>query len=398
MNSKNGENMNIRFLDGLRGLAALVVMLGHARLLLWEGYSEGYKTHPEAYSTLDRAMMYGFSLFRVGHEMVILFFVLSGFVIHLRFSNREKRPPFDFKDFMVRRFKRLYPPLLFVLLLAFILDGIGKQYGWAIYAQQTPYASINRDIICESDPITLIGNLFFLMAVYVQPYGTTGVTWSLMYEWWFYVLYPVFYFLALRFGFRKVGLLVTGLFVVAVLMTDFRPLLLWRVLDYFVIWWMGASLVEIWRNRAGSTRRVYAVLPYLVVMLPAGFLMQGKDSDTLYAMANFAFGLGFMGLIAGLLRLKHQNIFIRFLEWIKPLGDCSYTLYLVHFTIFVFASGWLMARGGGFLPTHHFWVIGGSAFSVVLAYALHFFTEKPFISQKNKQPIKLANGHSGEPA
>ena len=256
--------MNIRFLDGLRGIAAFIVMLGHARLFLWEGYSTGYELHKEAYSALDKVLMFSFSIFRYGHEMVILFFILSGFVIHLRFSDRKKRVPIPVKTFWYKRLKRLYPPLLFTFLFAFILDSMGKSYGWSIYTQQTPYLNINRDISCVSDFTTLLGNLFFLMTVYVPPFGTTLVTWSLMYEWWFYILYPFFYFLTLQFGFKKTTYGIVLLFLLTFFKDLLAPLLLWKVLENFILWWMGACLVEIWTNRQGSTQKLYAFLPYLV--------------------------------------------------------------------------------------------------------------------------------------
>src|ERR1700733_11516002 len=78
------------FLDGLRGLAALYVVLGHARLLLWEGYSSGYALHPASYSKLQKLLVYAFSSVAFGHEAVLFFFVLSGLVIHLRYSRHLK--------------------------------------------------------------------------------------------------------------------------------------------------------------------------------------------------------------------------------------------------------------------------------------------------------------------
>src|SRR5438552_18554076 len=78
--------LNLQFVDGLRGLAALYVMVGHARWLLWEGYSEGFLKHPQDYSIFNKALVYLFSLFKYGHEAVLFFFVISGFVIHLRYA------------------------------------------------------------------------------------------------------------------------------------------------------------------------------------------------------------------------------------------------------------------------------------------------------------------------
>jgi peptidoglycan/LPS O-acetylase OafA/YrhL len=377
--------MNIRFLDGLRGIAAAIVMLGHARLLLWEGYSTGFATHPEQYSSLDKAMMYGFGVFRYGHEMVVLFFILSGFVIHLRYANREKRNPMQLTEFWSRRAKRLYPPLIFTLLLAFLLDSLGKSYGWGIYSQATQYANINRDVVSVMDLQTLIGNLLFTVSVYAPPFGTTVVTWSLMYEWWFYVCYPVFYFIALRWGFWRTTGFVAALFGLAFYKEALAPLLFWKVMGSFFVWWLGVCLVELWRNRNLNTFRLFEAVPMLSVFLIVALAARTFEVVKLAPFMDLIWGLGFMGAIGFLLQLESDHVFIRFLAWFKPLGDCSYTLYLIHFTIFCFVSGWLMSVNGGHLPQHHFWVIGLSAAVTVLAYGLHFLIEKPFMTTKPRK-------------
>ena len=375
--------MNIRFLDGLRGIAALIVLIGHARLLLWEGYSTGFKVHSEAYSTLDKALMLALSPFRYGHEMVVLFFILSGFVIHLRFANQTNRVPLSLKIFWYKRLKRLYPPLLFAFLLTFILDSVGKSHGWGIYFQQTPYENINRDIVSITEGSVFVGNLLFLMSVYVTTFGSNVVTWSLMYEWWFYVLYPLFYYLILKIGFKKTSSLVLILFLISFFKAQLAPLLLWKVLNSFVIWWLGAGLVEIWVNRATTTRKLYAFLPYCVCVLPIAFYLKEKNIESLYQILDFIFGIGFTGLIAVCLQLNPRHIIIRVLNFLKPLGDCSYTLYLIHVPIFVFVSGWLI-NSNGVLPKNQYYVIIGSILVTILAYLLHFIIEIPFAKSKRK--------------
>jgi peptidoglycan/LPS O-acetylase OafA/YrhL len=380
--------MSIRFLDGLRGIAAAIVMVSHARLLLWEGYSSGFAQHPEQYSALDKIGMYVFSAFRYGHEMVILFFILSGFVIHLRFSNREKRAVMNLKIFWTRRIKRLYPPLLCALFLAFILDSIGRTYGWGIYEHQTAYPNINRDIASVINLPTLIGNLFFLMTVYVPPFGTTTVTWSLMYEWWFYVLYPFFYFGVLRFGFRKMTLGIAILFLLSFLKDSLPFLLFWKVMDSFIIWWMGACLAELWTNRENLVFPLQKMTFALLLCLPTPFILRGGILSNISPIVwDFILGLGFTGLVGVLLFTKPENIIIRFLNRLKPLGDCSYTLYLIHLTVFVFASGYLMSENGT-LPQHHYYVAMGAVLISLLAYGLHFIIEKPFTGVNRMPYIK----------
>jgi hypothetical protein len=65
------NSQNLLFLDGLRGLAAFYVMVGHARWLLWEGYGEGFQQHPGSYSIVNKVLMYFFSLFKYGLHFIV---------------------------------------------------------------------------------------------------------------------------------------------------------------------------------------------------------------------------------------------------------------------------------------------------------------------------------------
>ncbi|NPA43953.1 MAG: acyltransferase family protein, partial [Chlorobi bacterium] len=136
----NNKQNSLVFLDGLRGLAALYVMIGHARWILHEGYS-GFIENNENYSFLDKVLFYFLSAFRYGHEAVMFFFVLSGFVIHLRYSKQlanNKFNKFDFKDFFIRRFRRIFPPLFIVLIITLLIDTLGQHLGYSIYFNNTP--------------------------------------------------------------------------------------------------------------------------------------------------------------------------------------------------------------------------------------------------------------------
>ncbi|MBS1567448.1 MAG: acyltransferase, partial [Bacteroidetes bacterium] len=189
---KTGK-IDLKILDGFRGMAALYVMIGHARWLLWEGFS-GYANHPAAYSLPEKALVYFFSVFRFGHEAVLFFFVLSGFVIHLRYArliSRGDYVPFDAGDYFKRRARRIYPPFLFVLLFTFLLDGLGRYLGYSIYFHATPNKLINTTIPFDHSIINLLGNLIFWQNDYITVWGSDTPLWSLKFEWWFYMIYPL---------------------------------------------------------------------------------------------------------------------------------------------------------------------------------------------------------------
>ncbi len=131
------KKLDLSFLDGVRGSSAVFVLISHTRWLLWEGYSNGYIYHPQLYNQFDKFLMYFLTFFRYGRAAVMLFFVLSGFVIHLRYSAKLSENPatfkFDWIDYVFRRAKRIYPPLIFALILTFCIDNLGQYFHFPIY-------------------------------------------------------------------------------------------------------------------------------------------------------------------------------------------------------------------------------------------------------------------------
>ncbi len=321
--------------------------------------------------------MYFLSLFKYGHEAVLFFFVLSGFVIHLRYSRRMAEQgmaaKFDWAAFLWRRARRLYPPLLAAMGLAFVLDSIGKANGFAIYSQSTPYPVINANVFPHLDGVTLLGNLAFVMNTYVPVFGCNGPLWSLKYEWWFYMIYPLFWCLSRR----SIGLataLMAGLFVASYFPGAWPLRLLQEVFTYMLAWWLGAMLADVLAGRLNWRWQWVALGSGCAGLLA----LRGDDSLRVVGM-----GLIFSAVLAGCFLLQEWKIRLRWLDRLKPLGDMSYTLYVTHFPILVLAGGWLMSRSPkGVLPQHFGWVAIGVAVTLPIAYALHFIVERPFLSRK----------------
>jgi peptidoglycan/LPS O-acetylase OafA/YrhL len=106
---------SIRELNGLRGLAAIIVFLAHA-----------IGMYPDA-STWGRGYYLTYRFFRSANSWVDVFFVLSGFLITTLLLQRRTNHSY-FRDFYIRRALRILPVYVFALLLAFITFSHSVRY------------------------------------------------------------------------------------------------------------------------------------------------------------------------------------------------------------------------------------------------------------------------------
>src|SRR5690606_6627470 len=104
----------LKGLGTLRALAALIVLWGHVELL---------KQREALPNLLDNNPL----IFPDGHIAVILFFVLSGFLItYLLVRENEHFGKISYKNFLMRRILRIWPLYYTILLLSFLF--INSEY------------------------------------------------------------------------------------------------------------------------------------------------------------------------------------------------------------------------------------------------------------------------------
>src|SRR5690606_27535259 len=101
MSEPGGKRQYLRRLECLRGAAAGYVFLHHYAHVVLEPY--------------DRALT---KPFKLGQFAVLVFFVISGFVIYYSTFSRSDAP--RFRAYFIRRFRRIYPPFLVVLGITWI--------------------------------------------------------------------------------------------------------------------------------------------------------------------------------------------------------------------------------------------------------------------------------------
>ena len=98
---KTQPTLKLGKLEALRGIAAFYVMLGH----VFAGQLK--------FGNLNLSFLLDF-----GQEAVILFFVLSGFVIQYSFEQSKDK---SFGLFFAKRFLRIYIPLVIVFIVNYML-------------------------------------------------------------------------------------------------------------------------------------------------------------------------------------------------------------------------------------------------------------------------------------
>lgn len=171
-------------LDLLRGLAAIVVCLEHWRNLLFVDYPT-VAQHRTLFAV-------PYVLSGAGHQAVIIFFVLSGYLIGGSVFRMFAQNRWSWKRYMTHRLVRLWLVLLPALVLGGALDLLGITLGRApaLYAGQVQNHMLSN-VSQALTPGIFAGNLLFVQGIFVATLGSNGALWSLANEFWYYILFPL---------------------------------------------------------------------------------------------------------------------------------------------------------------------------------------------------------------
>ncbi len=316
-------------LESLRGVAAMYVVLNHARGGLWIGMTETLnQTQPSTNSSATDLLRVASALpnllTRMGYEFVILFFVLSGFSI--AHSLRKKRPP---TQFWLRRAIRLYPPYLWGLIWGgvaalFVLSASGS---WAR----------GYDVANYFRPDHVLGNL-----LYLNRGSVIAQYWSLAHEVVFYLLAPWLVVYWRTFVASSSVLFFVG----AILNIDPNSLSLpVRIGVNFTLLYAFyfAIGVALYRNfdRFFAWFKKHSVRSWTIVLVVVFFAALGVNlhsGSTRLSQSLIAFG-GVVS-IALLIRMDVQH---PALTW---LGEQSYTLYVTHYATIILIRFFIQERLG----------------------------------------------------
>ena len=162
------------------------------------------------------------------------FFVLSGYLVGSSIVRSGMRD-WSWRHYLNRRLTRLWIVLIPSLVLCALIDHIGfSAFGLhGIYGTgRNTNGIIPGPVQPQSTVADFFGNIFFLQGIHVPTFGANGALWSLTYEFWYYLLFP----LVMLVAFAKSSLAKTLASLAALGIVIFVGS---TISLYFLIWLLG---------------------------------------------------------------------------------------------------------------------------------------------------------------
>lgn len=362
-------------LQALRGFSALYVVIFHAKTL-WAGGTEYLRHFPVSmWRMFDFIIFVPEILTSAGYEMVIVFFVLSGFFIRHALLSR----PRTLFAFYANRIARIYPPYVASLIFSgLIIYYIANDHAEVLRADIG--RELNAGLLAGWESLRNLSGFDAIRVLLFMPvreglyFSYNLVYWSLLPEMLFYVIAPVA-FQRLRV-YLIVSLVLYGLRCVAVLFHYTAASVLLPYNIYFVA---GVVLYDFlarspaWLERArGLSRRSLAVsLGALFIVVVALAQLRARVYGHLlseFASAVFAV-VCIVALVSGRIR---QGRILRSLE---NVGQFSFSLYLFHLPI-LFVVYCFIVRQTGLLVNYQRYYLASIPVAFFGSLALYWVTER----------------------
>ena len=303
------SNKNIHSLHIIRGLAALVVVVYHAKFTLWAGGTLWIKNI--GFKHFTDYLLFGIDMLSsCGQQCVLVFFLLSGFVIYHSFLHSDK----SVKHFFIIRALRIYIPFIFSLIISLLVLYYAVQLNSSIAVNGArEYNSRLLTAYNETGVISILKTVFFIEGK--EYAGFNLVYWSLLHEAIFYIAFPIYFYAGKRY--RAVLMIIH---LAAYMLTK-------NNIFYFqLIFLCGMFLYDYYSvSRELLLRNSRLYMP-LILLLYCGTNLLTKLPWPHFAdiAALITAVLAFDYLLTG---KKSFNRFFR------GLADMSFSLYLNHFWI-----------------------------------------------------------------
>jgi peptidoglycan/LPS O-acetylase OafA/YrhL len=342
-------------IDGLRAIAVGAVILYHAQITI-----------------------FGYQPFKGGFIGVDIFFVISGYLItSIILQELVTTGSFSFKYFYERRIRRILPVLLFVILASLPI-------AW-MYLFPNILVDFSKSILYS---IGFSSNFYFYYSG--LEYSVDGLqhpflhTWSLSVEEQYYILFPIILLITFKY-FRKylIHILIFG-FIVSLGLAEwssrnypsasfyFLPTRMWELLAGSIL-----AYFEIKKGNRSQNKGFNLILPFAGLILILHSILFFNDEmfhPSFYTLSPI------IGVCLIIWSSQKDELFTKIFstKLFVGIGLISYSLYLWHYPIFVFAAKLDISDGNIFKKL----LIG--VFVLILSIVSYYFIEKPFREKKIK--------------
>lgn len=311
------------YLDLVRGIAAVLVVMQHATKELFGRFAE----HPEGSIGLFGKMFYLGTGF--GREAVLGFFVMSGLLIGPKFLPPPPKAMGYLRKYSLDRLTRIWV----VAIPALILSVCAAYLSQDLFGHSNSYSTED----CKPSLNDFLAAVFFLNKAFYPTICSNGPYWSIHNEMFYYFMWPAIVLAvfakprALRIGAAAVAVAMIGS------LTLYDPLDSSNTLILFPVWIMGALCLFLPR-------------------LKGPIILYGAFVLAMMVYPQLVPGLGYWILDSFLLAVAMSLFFRRCVDAVPPdarlvriaryFADISFSLYLTHVILLNFIVTWLRDAPG----------------------------------------------------
>jgi peptidoglycan/LPS O-acetylase OafA/YrhL len=334
-------------IDGIRGFLAFFVFLHHS--YIWSIFIKTQEWKEPTSNLFNQ----------FGQTSVALFFMITAFLFITKLIS-AKNNTINWKKYITSRFFRIFPAYFFSIIVVFlivailsnfqsndsILSNLKNSIGWLFFTIGGP------------NDINNITNTYLIDA---------GVTWSLPYEWLFYLILPL---IAVLFKIKvsNQNLIIYTFVFIAIAIINHVTFIKFAPFFGGII---AALLIQ--KKSVNFKNTKYSFLFLLLTFFLIYFFNNGQDILPLvFSMVLFiiiASGNSIFGILSN--------------TYSRLLGQITYSLYLLHgivlFIVFRFVIGYPQAAQ---LSDNNYWlIIAGCIVPIVLISQISYkYIELPFIN------------------
>lgn len=385
--STTSSTRRVNFLDGLRGVAALYVVVAHALSISLPETASAARGVFSTGTGLDRALYVALdSSIVFSRYGVVLFIVISGCSLMLPVArSAEGRLPGGFRTYVKRRAQRILPPYYAALGISLALIAVVPDMGRRVIPWwDGALPAFEPDVILSH--VLLIHNWSPEWAYRINP-----PLWTIPIEWQIYFLFPLVLLPVLQRLGSLALIAVTfstglGLYVLV------GPEQLVQSAPWFIgLFGLGMVAASVGFSDRQSHRlrslpiatligvslAIFVVAALLLRMAGVDYTLAGWLTDVIFGVAAALF---IVHCARGVQQARGSSLALRALERrpVVVLGWFSYSLYLMHAPILMLLAlsireldlpAWL------YVPT----VLLGVLLALIGTYVFHLLFERPFM-------------------